>query len=234
MICGVFLVGCSTLSRKRNPDIPQTNAQVSTTPKSLQQPKLVVGIVVDQMRYDYLTRFYDRYGDGGFKRLMNQGFNATNNRYNFIPTYTAPGHASIYTGTTPANHGIIGNNWYDKFEDKVIYNAGDLEANPVGTTSDEGKMSPRRLLSSTVTDELELFTQQRAKVIGISIKDRGAILPAGHAADGAYWYRGGDEGTFITSSFYRQDLPEWVNTYNQSNLSASYIKEWNTLYPIES
>ena len=100
-----LVIGCSTLSRKRD-----ANQVSSTSSTGIQQPKLVVGIVVDQMRYDYLTKFYDYYGDDGFKRLMNNGFNAVNHHFNYVPTYTAPGHASIYTGTTPANHGIIGNN----------------------------------------------------------------------------------------------------------------------------
>lgn len=132
------------------------------------------------------------------------------------------------------NNGIIGNNWFDKFENKSIYNASDDTVEPVGTINAEGKMSPRRLLTTTVTDELELHTQGRSKVIGISIKDRGAILPAGHAADAAYWYRGGDEGTFISSTFYINELPQWVSDYNASNPSQSYMKEWNTLYPLNT
>lgn len=197
-------------------------------------PKLVVGIVVDQMRYDYLTRFESRFQRNGFNRLLREGFNAKNNHFNYIPTYTAPGHASIYTGTSPMNHGIIGNNWYDKYIQKYIYNAEDDMVQPIGTTSDDGKMSPRRLLSTTVTDELELHTQGKAKVIGISLKDRGAILPAGHAADGAYWFTGADEGHFITSDFYQNTLPQWVQEFNESNAVEDYLKEWNTLYPIDS
>ena len=197
-------------------------------------PKLVVGIVVDQMRYDYLSRFYDRYTDGGFKRLMNGGFNLTNNHYNYVPTYTAPGHASIYTGTSPMNHGIIGNNWYDKFEGKVIYNAGDDQVSGVGSLSDDGKMSPRRMLTTTVTDQLELHTQGKAKVIGISIKDRGAILPAGHAADAAYWFEGGDKGSFISSTYYLEELPKWAADFNTSRKADDYLKTWNTLYPIDT
>ncbi|WP_041497300.1 alkaline phosphatase PafA [Nonlabens marinus] len=234
-ICALMLTSCS-LSRKLTDQEPteleSTNYKAIETPP--EGPRLVVGIVVDQMRYDYLTRFYSRYGNGGFKRLMNEGFNVTNNHYNYVPTYTAPGHASIYTGTVPADHGIIGNNWYDKFIDRTIYNADDESASPVGTTSDEGKMSPSRMLSSTVTDELKLFTQGRSKVIGISIKDRGAILPAGHAADAAYWFRGGDEGTFITSSFYRNQLPDWVASFNASQPAEKYLTTWQTLYPLES
>jgi len=224
------MVSCASLSRKRD----YNNLTTSQESSSLEKPKLVVGIVVDQMRYDYLTRFSDRFTNDGFKRLMNNGFNCKNNHYNFVPTYTAPGHASIYTGTSPMNNGIIGNNWYDKFQSKSIYNASDDTVDPVGTTSDDGKMSPRRLLTTTVTDELELHTQGRAKVIGISIKDRGAILPAGHAADAAYWYEGGDAGNFISSTFYMNELPQWVSGFNASGTSASYLKEWNTLFPLNT
>ncbi|GAL01838.1 alkaline phosphatase [Nonlabens ulvanivorans] len=229
-----LLVSCGTLSRKQETTTVKTSINQERYTNDTTKPKLVVGIVVDQMRYDYLTRFYNRYGEGGFKRLMNDGFNLTNNHYNFVPTYTAPGHASIYTGTSPMNNGIIGNNWFDKFENRSIYNASDDTVEPVGTTNAEGKMSPRRLLTTTVTDELELHTQGRSKVIGISIKDRGAILPAGHAADAAYWYRGGGEGTFISSSFYINELPQWVKDYNASNPSQPYMREWNTLYPLST
>jgi predicted AlkP superfamily pyrophosphatase or phosphodiesterase len=232
----VFLTSCGTLSRKR--DEPQSGSKNKETAPSFaarkEAPKLVVGIVVDQMRYDYLTRFYNRYGNGGFKRLINEGHNLTNTHYNFVPTYTAPGHASVYTGTSPMNHGIISNNWYDKKEGKVIYNASDENYTGVGTDSDDGKMSPRKMLTSTVTDQLELHTQGKAKVIGISIKDRGAILPAGHAADAAYWFEGGDRGNFITSTFYMQELPQWVINFNSSKKADDYLKTWNTLYPLET
>lgn len=109
------------------------------------RPKLVIGIVVDQMRYDYLTRFYDRYGEGGFKRLVNEGFNCKNNHFNYVPTYTGPGHASIYTGTTPKYHGVVSNNWYDKEIKSMVYCAGDSTVQSVGTTSSAGQMSPHRM-----------------------------------------------------------------------------------------
>lgn len=224
------LVSCSTLSRKQTSNTTPSKQPVS----SLERPKLVVGIVVDQMRYDYLTKFNSRYVAGGFKRLMNGGFNATNNHYNFIPTYTAPGHASIYTGTSPMNNGIIGNDWYDKVQKKSIYNAGDDAYEPVGTAASDGKMSPRNMLTTTITDELELHTQGRSKVIGISIKDRGAILPAGHAADAAYWFYGKDEGAFISSTFYMQSLPTWAQEFNKNGKAASYLGTWDTMYPVET
>ncbi len=197
-------------------------------------PKLVVGIVVDQMRYDYLTRFHNKYGEGGFKRMVNKGFNCKNNHYNYIPTYTGPGHASIYTGTTPKYHGIISNNWYDKEVNKSVYCAGDDSVQSVGTSSVAGQMSPHRMLTTSFADENRLFTQMQGKTIGISIKDRGAILPAGHTANAAYWFHGKDEGNFITSSFYMSELPKWVQKFNKKKNVASYLKEWNTLYDIST
>ena len=203
------------------------------TPKIYVKPKLVVGIVVDQMRYDYLTRFYDKYSDGGFKRMMNEGFNCKNNHFNYIPTKTAPGHASVYTGTSPMNHGIIGNDWYDKETKTSVYCAGDSKVSPVGTEDDAGKMSPHRMLTTTFADENRFFTQMAGKTIGISIKDRGAILPAGHTANAAYWFHGKNEGVFISSTYYQEELPKWVKSFNSSKTAKSYLKDWNTLYNIK-
>ncbi len=200
-----------------------------------QKPKLVVGIVVDQMRYDYLVRYWDRYGEDGFKKLVNNGFNCKNTHYNYMPTYTAPGHASIYTGTTPENHGIISNTWYDKSIDKEVYCTGDDKFTSIGTDSKYGNMSPNRLLSTTITDELKLATNFNGKVIGISIKDRGAILPAGHKADAAYWFEGGNTGKWISSSYYMNTFPEWLNDLNSKNSAGKYLsQQWETLYPIST
>ncbi|MBJ7881893.1 alkaline phosphatase PafA [Gelidibacter salicanalis] len=196
------------------------------------QPKLIVGIVVDQMRYDYLTRFYDKYGDGGFKRMMTEGFDCKNHHFNYVPTYTGPGHTSVYTGTTPKYHGIIGNNWYDKEIKKSVYCTEDSTVTSIGTTHDAGKMSPRRMKTTTFGDENRLFTQMRGKTIGIALKDRGAILPAGHTANAAYWFHGADEGRWITSTYYMSEMPQWVQKFNTSNQAQSYLKEWNTLYDI--
>jgi len=197
-------------------------------------PKLVVGIVVDQMRYDYLTRFWNQYGEGGFKRLVNEGFNCKNNHFNYAPTSTGPGHTSIYTGTTPAVHGIIGNDWFDKELGKDVYCAGDDSYASVGTTSDLGQMSPHRMLTTTITDQLRLHTQMRGKVIGVALKDRGAILPAGHTANAAYWFEGGETGNWITSSYYMDELPQWVADFNASDKVETYKKPWTTLKPIET
>ncbi|MEW4925072.1 alkaline phosphatase PafA [Algibacter sp. 2305UL17-15] len=199
-----------------------------------EKPKLVVGIVVDQMRYDYLTRFNNKFCENGFKRMMREGFNCKNNHFNYVPTYTGPGHTSIYTGTTPKYHGVISNNWYDKEKKKMVYCAGDDSVTSVGTNASAGQMSPHRMLTTTFSDENRLFTQMRGKTIGISIKDRGAILPAGHTANAAYWFHGEDEGVWISSTFYMNTLPKWVNNFNDSKTAESYLKDWNTLYDIET
>ncbi|WP_333818982.1 alkaline phosphatase PafA [Ohtaekwangia sp.] len=198
-----------------------------------EQPKLVVGIVVDQMRQEYLYRFYNKFGNDGFRRLIGDGFMVRNAHYNYMPTYTGPGHASIYSGTTPAIHGIIGNDFYNKKSGKTVNCVEDSLQTVVGVASGNGDVSPWRMLSSTVTDELKLFTQKRAKVIGISFKDRGAVLPAGHLADAAYWYDS-NSGRFITSSYYMSKLPDWVEKFNGLNLPEKYLaQEWKTLLPIE-
>ncbi|OZV66900.1 alkaline phosphatase PafA [Winogradskyella aurantia] len=202
--------------------------------KQVFKPKLVVGIVVDQMRYDYLTRFYTKFGDGGFKRMINEGFNCKNNHFNYVPTYTGPGHASVYTGTTPKYHGIISNNWYDKEVKQTVYCAEDNSVQSVGTSSSVGQMSPHRMLTTSFADENRLFTQMRGKTIGIAIKDRGAILPAGHTANAAYWFHGKDEGVWISSTFYKNDLPQWVKDFNTSDAAESYFKVWDTYKPIQS
>ncbi len=196
------------------------------------RPKLVVGIVVDQMRQEYLYRYENKFGANGFKRFMNEGFMLKNAHYNYVPTETGPGHASIYTGTTPAIHGIIANEWYDRSLKKDVNCVNDPIQKPVGTDVG-GTVSPWRLMSTTITDELKLATQQRAKVVGVSIKDRGAVLPAGHLPDGAYWYDG-KTGNMITSTYYKDTLPDWVQKFNMLKLADKYLnQEWNTLLPID-
>jgi predicted AlkP superfamily pyrophosphatase or phosphodiesterase len=201
--------------------------------QSSERPKLVVGIVVDQMRQEYLYRFAPKFAEGGFKRLMNEGFMLKNAHYNYVPTITGPGHASVYTGSTPAIHGIISNEWYDKELKKEVNCVNDPQQKPVGSLEGKGSVSPWRLLSSTITDELKLFTQRRSRVISISFKDRGAVLPGGHLANAAYWYDG-KSGKFITSTYYMNQLPDWVEKFNARNLSDQYLnQEWKTYYPIE-
>lgn len=205
-------------------------AQTST----LARPKLVVGIVVDQMRYDYLYRYYDQYVEGGFKRMMNEGFHCRNNHYSYAITVTAAGHASIYTGSIPAINGIVGNDWHDKIANQGVYCVEDSTVKTVGSNnSSVGKMSPRNLLTSTVTDQLRIATNFRNKTIGISIKDRGSILPAGHTANAAYWFDS-KTGNWVTSTYYRDDLPQWAKDYNALKKPAEYLaKGWQLLLPAD-
>lgn len=195
-------------------------------------PKLVVGIVVDQMCYDYLHRFNAKFSSGGFKRLLNFGTHCTNTQYTYVPTFTGPGHASIYTGTTPSNHGIVGNDWYKRSNKKMINCVADKNYHSVGTSSKEGNCSPRNLKTTTISDQLKL-TYPSAKVVSASIKDRGAILPGGHLSDGSYWYDY-TTGQFITSTFYKKELPNWVNDFNNEKfVDKAMEKIWETYLPIE-
>jgi len=207
---------------------------VSQTKKENQEtPKLVIGIVVDQMRNDYIYRYWNRFGSGGFKRLITQGYYYRNHHFNYVPTYTGPGHASIYTGSSPKHHGIIGNEWYIKSNNTKTYCVQDTGVKPVGTKYNTGRISPKNLLSTTLGDELKL-SSPKSKVIGIALKDRSAVLPAGHSADAAYWI---DErsGDFISSSWYMNDLPRWLKNFNDEHLAKTYLEKWwATLYPIET
>lgn len=204
------------------------------------KPKLIVGIVIDQMRAEYLYRFQDNYAENGFKRLLREGFNVKNTHYNYIPTATGPGHTSIYTGTTPVNHGIVSNDWYNRELGRSIYCAEDSTVflvDHLGVQKDEKfknfSRSPKNNLTTTITDELKLFTNQRSKVIGVSLKDRGAIFPSGHLANAAYWYNP-NNGHFVTSSYYMNKLPQWLIKFNNKKKSDSLLNQtWKTLLPIE-
>lgn len=198
------------------------------------QPKLVVGLVVDQMRWDYLYRFYNKYENGGFKRLLNDGYSLNNVHINYVPTVTAIGHTSIYTGSVPSIHGIAGNDWMDKPSGKNVYCTADETVTPIGTTNEKvGKHSPRNLWSTTITDQLRLATNFQAKVVGVSLKDRASILPAGHNPTGAFWYDD-STGNFVTSSYYMSDLPNWIKDFNAKKIPNQLVsKGWNTLLPIQ-
>tara|TARA_Y100000385_G_scaffold34253_1_gene32155 strand:- start:2472 stop:4106 length:1635 start_codon:yes stop_codon:yes gene_type:complete len=195
-------------------------------------PKLVVGVVVDQMRFEYLNRFKNKYSSQGFLRLINQGYSCNNHHFNYIPTITGPGHASIFSGTTPSVHGIIGNDWYDKIKQKTVYCTTDDKYHTIGAEAKYGKVAPTNLKVTTVADQNRIFTQMRGKTIGVSIKDRGAVFPSGHTANGAYWFEGLNEGKWVTSSYYMDKLPQWVTEFNASSNISNYLKTWNTYYDI--
>ena len=212
-----------------------SSGTINANQSSIQRPKLVVGIVVDQMRWDYLYRYYNRYApDGGFKRLLNNGFSCENTLIPYTPTLTACGHTCIYTGSVPSIHGITGNDWWDYDLKKYSYCTEDENVKTIGSTTTLGQMSPHNLLATTIGDELRLATNFNSKVVGIAIKDRGAILSAGHSANAAYWYDN-KTGDWITSSYYLKELPKWVNDINAKKLVDKYYEQdWNLLYPIAS
>ncbi|PWT95771.1 MAG: alkaline phosphatase family protein [Bacteroidetes bacterium] len=211
------------------------NAKPVDNKPSFTRPKLVVGIVVDQMRWDFLYRYTARYKpDGGFKRMLGQGFSCENTFIPYIPTKTACGHTCIYTGSVPAVHGIVGNEWWDNNLMRDVYCTEDNNAKTVGSTDEAGEMSPRNMLATSICDELRLATNFNSKVVGVAIKDRGAILPAGHSANAAYWFDS-KSGYWITSNYYMNDLPGWVTDLNGKKLYNKYFEGgWNTLYPINS
>ncbi len=210
-------------------------AQKIAASETVQRPKLVVGIVVDQMRWDYLYRFNPLFkANGGFRRMMGEGFSCDNTLIPYAPSVTAPGHTCVYTGSVPAVHGITGNAWWDNQQMRSVYCSEDKTVTGVGSrTIEDGQMSPKNMLTTSVCDELRLATNFQSKVIGIAIKDRGAILPAGHSANAAYWYEG-STGNFISSSWYMTQLPAWVQQFNGRKIVDSLYKlNWKLSLPAQ-
>jgi predicted AlkP superfamily pyrophosphatase or phosphodiesterase len=194
-------------------------------------PRLVVGIVIDQMRTDLLYRYWNNFGDDGFRRLVNEGAFLRDAHFDYSPTYTGPGHASIYTGTTPAHHGIVGNDMFLRATGGGLYCAGDPEMQGVGCEGPAGERSPVNLLSSTMADELERRTARRSRTIGLALKDRGAILPIGRTGDAAYWFAG---GVFASSNWYFDALPQWVVDFNAEDRNTAYMQNtWDLVLPRE-
>ncbi len=215
------------------PFFVQAQTIKNTNKETIKTPKLVVGIVVDQMRSDYIARYWNKLSDNGFKRLVNNGFYCKNTNYNYVPTFTGPGHTSIYTGTTPASHGIIANEWYSRETGKMMYCTDDKTVKTIGSDSKAGLMSPKNMLATTMGDELRISSLKKSKVIGLALKDRSSILPAGHSANAAYWFDG-NLGGFISSSHYMNELPKWVSDFNGKQTARQYLQQgWTTLLPIE-
>lgn len=209
-------------------------AQVKNASATPAKPKIVVGLMVDQMRWDFLYRYANRYTEGGFKRLVREGFSCENTMIPYAQTVTACGHASVYTGSVPAVNGIMGNEWYSRALNRQVYCTEDPTVSIVGTNRESPPMSPRNLQVTTMCDELRIANNYRSKVIGIAIKDRGGILPAGHSANAAYWYDG-SSGNWVSSTYYMKELPGWVNRFNGRKMPDSLYKlNWNTLFPIDS
>ena len=198
-----------------------------------EKPRLIVGIIIDQMRYDYLFRYWDKFESRGFKRLINEGTFCKNANYNYLFTQSGPGHATIFSGTTPSHHGIISDHWYLRLKEKTVGCTEDEKENTVGGSYEAGRMSPRNLLSTTLGDEMRLSNNFNSKVYGIAMEGNASILSSGHTANTAYWFDG-ESGNWVTSSFYRDSLPGWVKEFNNKKFPDIYLeREWTTLMPIE-
>jgi predicted AlkP superfamily pyrophosphatase or phosphodiesterase len=196
------------------------------------KPSLVIGIVVEQLKYDQLEKFRDRLGENGIKRLINEGTYFKNASFEYMLTQSAPGHATISTGAEPSYHGITSDNWYLPLRNELIYCSKDVDVDPVGGSYESGLHSPVNLQASTFSDELEMATNKKAKVFGVGLKENSAIFSAGHAADAAYWFDN-ISGTWMSSSYYLDSLPVWVNDFNAMRFSDSYLNgTWNLIRPV--
>jgi predicted AlkP superfamily pyrophosphatase or phosphodiesterase len=217
----VLILNISAIAQKK----AITTKPTLVIEKAASKPKLIVGIVLDQMRWDYLYKFAPVFKpNGGFNKLLNNGFTCNNTMIPYTPTVTACGHTCIYTGSVPAIHGITGNHWFDKLQNKKVYCSEDKTVKGIGNAKEEtGQMSPKNMLTTTICDELRLASNFTNKTIGIAVKDRGAILPAGHSANAAFWFDN-KNGNFVTSSYYMQQLPNWLVDFNNRKLPDSLYK----------
>ncbi|MGA2102943.1 MAG: alkaline phosphatase family protein [Candidatus Sulfotelmatobacter sp.] len=188
-------------------------------------PKLVVVIVIDQFRGDYLERYRDQFGDSGFRLLLDHGAYFSNCNYNYANTRTAPGHATLFTGAYSNGHGIVANEWWDPKKKRIVTSVEDDDTKLVGLADSQAGASPHNLMADTIGDELKLATQGKARVFGISLKDRAAVLPGGFAADAAYWIDP-KSGAFVTSTYYRPDLPKWARDFDSSRPQKYWDREW--------
>jgi predicted AlkP superfamily pyrophosphatase or phosphodiesterase len=197
------------------------------------KPRLVIGIVVEQLKYDQLEKFRDRLGENGIKRLINEGTYFKNASFEYMLTQSAPGHATISTGAEPSFHGITSDSWYVPLKNELIYCTKDVDVNPVGGSYESGLHSPANLQASTFSDELVLASNKKSKVFGIGLRESSAILSAGHAANGAYWYDN-TTGTMMSSTYYIDSIPVWVNDFNAMKYADSYLNStWSTIRPIQ-
>ena len=208
-------------------------SQAQNTPRiPSESPRLIIGIVVEQMRSDYIARFWDKLGEGGFKKLINEGTYCRNASYDYFFTQTSVGHATIYTGAEPSSHGIVADEWYDRVSNKTMQAVTDESTKTVGGTFDAGRYSPRNMLGTTIGDEIKLSNLRQSKVYGISLDPVAAVLSAGHMADGAFWFDV-ENGNWITGSYYMQSLPNWVSAENDKKLAELYLnRTWDTEFPI--
>jgi len=197
-----------------------------------EQPKLIVGMIISQMRYDYLYRYWDKLEDRGIKRMIERGTFCRNTSFNYLFSQQGVGHATIVTGTTPSDHGIVAKEWYLNLQDRTVRNTEDNSQKTIGGSPDAGKNSPLNLMSTTFTDELRLSNNFKSKVISVSLDASSAILSGGHTANHAFWFDP-VSGNFITSSYYIDSLPQWADSFNLKKLPDTYMKqEWNTILPV--
>src|SRR5438309_6323250 len=201
-------------------------ASLSFASASNARPKLIVIIVIDQFRGDYLERYRDQFGEGGFRLFLDHGANFTDCNYNYANTRTAPGHATLLSGAYSDGHGIMANEWWDPRKKRVVTSVQDDGTKLVGVSSSAPGASPHNLLADTLGDELKLATQGKARVFALALKDRSAILAAGFSADGAYW-TDSRTGTWVTSTYYRNELPQWAQEFNSTHGPQQYWnREW--------
>lgn len=221
LVVGLMILSLSSVSSQENRIIPPD------------KPGLIITIVIDQMRYDYLFRYWDKLSDNGFRRLVNEGSFCRNAQYNYLVTQSSAGYATISTGAMPATHGIIGEEWYQRLKKEKVHCTGDASVQAVGGTHDQGSHSPRNMLAPTIGDEIKLNSGLRSKVYGVSLKNQAAILLSGHTADAAYWFDP-RTGSWMTSSYFTDSLPPWVNEFNRKKIPDIYLTgEWKTLLPVE-
>jgi predicted AlkP superfamily pyrophosphatase or phosphodiesterase len=198
------------------------------------RPRLVVGIMIDQFRADYLVRFADQFVPGGFRRLLDEGANFVNAHYAHIPTYTACGHATFMSGASPSFNGIVGNEWFERETGRRVTSVTDDKVKELGGDGAATSFSPVRLIGSTLGDELRLASGGQSRVVGIAFKDRSAILPAGKRPNGAYWF---DDkvGAFVSSTYYFNELPGWASKFNRDVRPDRYFgAKWDRLLPEEA
>jgi predicted AlkP superfamily pyrophosphatase or phosphodiesterase len=226
-----LIIGAGVLFAQQPPRTARTSPGTNAASKTATHPRLVLLIVVDQFRYDYLTRFGDLFGSHGIGRLLREGASWTEANFDHVPTFTAPGHAVLMTGAWPSQTGIIANEWYESESGRKVKSITDDGTMALAGKPNEKGKSPRRLLCSTVGDELRTADHDRSKVIGISAKDRSAILPAGRRANAAYWFST-DNGNMISSTYYFAQLPDWVSRFNNRHVADGWFgKHWDRLLP---
>ena len=221
----------TSAQQQRRPTRPDANAAPRTSAAAAQRPRLVLFIAVDQFRYDFLERFGDLFAATGLRRLLRDGASWAEADYDHVPTETAPGHATMLTGAWPSETGIIANDWFDRAEGKRVGNVEDNSVRRLGGGERDTPSSPRNLLCTTLGDELKLVTNRRSKVVGISVKNRGAILPAGRMADAAYWFSS-QTGEFVSSTYYFDRLPDWAASFNAAKPADKFFAaKWERLLP---